>query len=953
MTDFDGFGIEGNSGVFDEAAELLAGGDAVGFVGAGASAGLYPLWGGLLWHLVQAARDLGLDEDGAKTLLDEADRDPQFAVTQIRHVFGDEGVYRRRLAEIFEPKRGADGLGFTATHRRLMHLPLKAFVTTNYDSGLHEARRHVWPDLSVQGFATPKNKTVLQGWLTGEIHKKDRPILSLHGAEDDPSSMVLHVEDYRESYLRDGLFQRVFSRLWCQERLFLVGYSFADEWNRFSLDREITASLKRETEGFRHVAVVDRDAEWLQSSSRVRLERAKFLNQYRARVLFYPVRDGDHSALGELLDRLAGAGAPAQGTVSSEVSSTDRSSTDRSSTDGASDTVPSGSLQVPSGPVPSGPVPSGTLRVAPPAMDEVRDYLEDQRERVRYLDLQGLAPDESAEALNPMLDRLYTPLYGRDPVRSDTVFADGDPEGRKRLESLIGRSGKVLIEGPAGCGKSTFLRWTVSVLGRRFLGEPIPKDCDGLAELDVEIPVFLSLEGLAREVEADRPADRDRLLDLLARDCSRKGLRFERDTWQRLVDDGRVGFFLDGLDEVADGEARRHVLAILEDAAEAWPVRWVVASRPFLTEALRRHGFTRLEIEALDLEDIRCFLAKWVAMLYDERARVAQRGAAEAYQPKLEKAMERGDLRRLASNPMMLTCLCVAHWARGELPRGRARIYEAVLRWLLDAKRETRLSRFGLQDSEALEALSELALDAMGPGAADRRSKRAVLELDEDAELVRPLFDRAHPELDETARRRHAREWLSFEAAESGILEDLPGDRLRFWHLTFQEYLAAVRLAKTQVGEDWWPILEPRLDDAQWRETVELFASCLKLHNGVSHADRFVSLVLDLGSDGDDLAQDAKVAAILGRILPALEAYGYRAEPVKVAAHRALRTRVLQIFEPAGADTVPVHLRLAAAEALGRGGDPRLAVERFEERLLEVPGTEIRLGRYPVTVEEW
>ncbi len=59
--------------------------------------------------------------------------------------------------------------------------------------------------------------------------------------------------------------------------------------------------------------------------------------------------------------------------------------------------------------------------------------------------------------------------------------------------------------------------------------------------------------------------------------------------------------------------------------------------------------------------------------------------------------------------------------------------------------------------------------------------------------------------------------------------------------------------------------------------------------------------------------------------------------------------RSLAIFTVEGAARVPIEVRIAAAEGLGRGGDPPLR----QDNLIEVPGLEgRRLCRYPVTVEE-
>jgi formylglycine-generating enzyme required for sulfatase activity len=57
------------------------------------------------------------------------------------------------------------------------------------------------------------------------------------------------------------------------------------------------------------------------------------------------------------------------------------------------------------------------------------------------------------------------------------------------------------------------------------------------------------------------------------------------------------------------------------------------------------------------------------------------------------------------------------------------------------------------------------------------------------------------------------------------------------------------------------------------------------------------------------------------------------------------------IFDHKGAAQVPVKTRIAVAEALGRGGDLRLAEGR--DNFLPIPGLPIRLGKYLVTVEEY
>jgi formylglycine-generating enzyme required for sulfatase activity len=187
-------------------------------------------------------------------------------------------------------------------------------------------------------------------------------------------------------------------------------------------------------------------------------------------------------------------------------------------------------------------------------------------------------------------------------------------------------------------------------------------------------------------------------------------------------------------------------------------------------------------------------------------------------------------------------------------------------------------------------------------------------------------------------------------------VEELPGKRLRFWHLTFQEFLAALQLAwlddreKPQVS--WWPLIRGHLEHAQWREVIELLPGCLVDEGGEGRVDRLLERVLGLRGDGAKLAAEARVAAIAGRLLQTLTAYQYQPRPEITRAYEGALGRSMAIFTCEGAVQVPVKVRIAAAEALGRGGDPRFSSAR--DHFLAVPGLQrFRLGKYLVTVGEY
>src|SRR6185369_15174090 len=448
-----------------------------------------------------------------------------------------------------------------------------------------------------------------------------------------------------------------------------------------------------------------------------------------------------------------------------------------------------------------------------------------------------------------------------------------------------------------------------------------------------------------------RHNDRRRLLDLLAAACEVNEIHVDRESWRRLLEDDGAILLLDGLDEIADDALRTRVFEIFRDACGHWDCPIVVTSRPIQTEVLRQMGFHVATVESFGDAEIRIFIDHWVAALHEAESPEALTGEGERYRTLLLSAIsDLPRVRRLASNPVMLTCLCVVHWNEGRLPEGRSRVYRAVIRWLIAARKELR-EKEGFNDFFAWNAFALLGLTMVNAP----KGKKAVFDLEDAAVSVEPAVGRLFPHQSKEVRRQEARRWLAFECLGSGIVEELPGGRLRFWHLTFQEFLAAQQLAWRDDSDDsktgWWPLVLQHLDDAQWRETIDLFPGCL-LEGGQGQVDKLLGRVLALRGKEADLATEARVASIVGRLLQTLTAYRYQPQPEILRIYETSLKKSMDIFTPEGAAQVPVKVRIAAAEALGRGGDPRLAPEC--DNFLKVPGLGgLHLGKYPVTVEEY
>src|SRR5215472_3128555 len=178
--------IHGNRAVYDRLKALLEEGSATAFVGAGASAPLFPLWGKLIEKLADEPVRRGLAEEKDKQYwLRIANQKPLQAASQIHQKLGDN-LYFEFLHETFKDRNQL----YTPAHDALMRMNFRNWITTNYDSGLVEAARLNRYTIWNQTYAVAE-------WLKGGITKS---VLYAHGHFTDPPNIVLDRESYRRAY---------------------------------------------------------------------------------------------------------------------------------------------------------------------------------------------------------------------------------------------------------------------------------------------------------------------------------------------------------------------------------------------------------------------------------------------------------------------------------------------------------------------------------------------------------------------------------------------------------------------------------------------------------------------------------------------------------------------------------------------------------------------------------
>ena len=290
----DESGFPGNTTAFEELQMVLGKSQTLGFIGAGASAPMIPMWSKLL-------RDL-LDE-----ILKEKLLPPEEVAVLRQQVESDPLEVASFIEEAFTPIRFRAELGSrffihekcTEVHQLLMRLPLRGIVTTNYDDGFSVAfvrEFHRMPDI-----VRASDRYELLRWVRGEkFGDGQMPILHWHGVPSSPEEMIFTSDDYTKFYAKNENISFI-EELWKVERLLVVGFSFNDPF----LARVIESTLRSLPSGNRHFALVG----YKGHTPVPPLLRRQFSKKYRLIPIFYtikisPDQTEDHSALKELLQAL-------------------------------------------------------------------------------------------------------------------------------------------------------------------------------------------------------------------------------------------------------------------------------------------------------------------------------------------------------------------------------------------------------------------------------------------------------------------------------------------------------------------------------------------------------------------------------------------------------------------------------------------------------------------------
>lgn len=588
-------------------------------------------------------------------------------------------------------------------------------------------------------------------------------------------------------------------------------------------------------------------------------------------------------------------------------------------------------------------VPLSLCRFTPPSLDEVREVA-----------------GRRADLLEQR--RAYMRLVQERQEQGDEI----------ELRSLLTRKDRLAVIGGPGCGKSTLLAYLAYALAEAGLsGAPLPFELpEGRKSL---LPVLVALRGYAAYKQTCQHAPETRarnphagtLIGFILYELQRvSGKSLPEDFLERLLQGGGCLVMLDGLDEIVSQAERGQMRQQIDHLVDGYSKNcFLVTAREagYQKDAMFGDNFLRLDVKPLSPEAIAALVGKWCRLLYLEAVEDNQQDILRAIEEMNRRQQAKG-LSALVSTPLMVTMVVAVKWGKTELPRERARLYEAAVDVILqiqytsndEARKE--VVDWGGPSSEQLEWLMELAYRMHSGG----KAGAAVSE-----EAVRRILREGGVPAEKVQR------FVEAVRNRGGLFEER-AELFQFLHLSFQEYLAARWIVKQRDAA--LAALEGCLTDSWWREVLLLtYGFALMDHRPFAK-----TYLAWLSKPRDDAEQHLSGLELTGTALLEIEAAD---ATDKQACARQIVT-VLQ--DPAC--RVSRELRVQAGNTLGELGDVRFREDAWglpDEPLLgfvripagtfwmgsdltrdplasedETPQHEVYLdayyaGRYLVTVGQW
>jgi HEAT repeat protein len=367
-----------------------------------------------------------------------------------------------------------------------------------------------------------------------------------------------------------------------------------------------------------------------------------------------------------------------------------------------------------------------------------------------------------------------------------TIVNTGDEAVEKSPQNRL-----IILGGP-GTGKTTTLKYLAAERAQQALENP-----------DAPLPIFLTLPAFARSGKTLQ-----RYLVDLVEDMKTESIYAEV-LWKE-AEAGNAFLCLDSLDEVTP-DLRQAIIELINSWAVEKGNTWIIGSRftEYKGGQFKQNQFTEWELlpmnKQLRLELAQRLLPQLQRLLPSTNEVIL---SPETFVHVLEKHAQAA---AWGENPLLFSLAAVVFVKTGDLPPSRATLYREVIEAVLKTREPNPIRCRLLQ-----RMLTELALWL-------HQSRGRTFSMDDVVTFLLDVQRKSWGDITE----------LINQVISSGVIEIVARDTYGFRHQTFQEYLAAVELARRLTTSDpaqhqqTWELAWSKRTFSRWTEILRLMVGVL------------------------------------------------------------------------------------------------------------------------------
>jgi predicted NACHT family NTPase len=355
----------------------------------------------------------------------------------------------------------------------------------------------------------------------------------------------------------------------------------------------------------------------------------------------------------------------------------------------------------------------------------------------------------------------------------------------------LNRVSKLMLLGKPGAGKTTLLKYTALKCSQGEIFSQL-------------VPIFVTLRQYASS-EAS-------LLEYIIQDFQVCNIS-DASSVNQILQHGRAMLFLDGLDEVREDDLHRVLEDLRSFSEQYYHNRFVITSRLGAQEYVFEK-FTEVEVANFQPLHISRFAQRWFAN---------NPRHTELF---LRKVEDSKSIQELATNPLLLTLLCLVFDEYGDFPANRSELYREGLDVLLkkwDVKRN--IERHQLYKNLSMQRKEDL----LGQVACEtfKRGDYFFRQIDLENYITEYIRNLPKAHNSEDSLQLDSEAIIKAIESQHGLFVERAKGIYSFSHLTFQEYLAARELVYNG-NQDTLTLLASKITDHRWHDILRLAVGMMR-----------------------------------------------------------------------------------------------------------------------------